>query len=206
MVECLPNDYQTSKMKADRNNTTALILSGGQGRRMNYRDKGLLLWKNKALVSHVIDSIKNQLDQIVINANQHHEDYQQLNLPLIKDSIEGYQGPLSGILSGMQFCTESDYLLVLPCDCPTPPDDLFNRLATTMNKNKETEITIVNDGSRLQPLFGLYKTSLRPKLESALANQHNKVMQFVTENNHLSVDYSAQAEAFKNFNRPEDLK
>ena len=172
---------------------------------MNYSDKGLLLWKNKTLISHVIDAVKNQLDKIVINANQNHEDYLQLNLPLIKDSLEGYQGPLSGILSGMQFSTESDYLLVLPCDCPTPPDDLFNRLAAAMNEKADTDIVIVNDGSRLQPLFGLYKTSLRPKLESALASQHNKVLQFVTENNHLSVDYSTQAEAFKNFNRPEDL-
>ena len=192
-------------MKADRKNTTALILSGGQGRRMNYNDKGLLLWKNKALIAHVIDSVKNQLDQIVINANQNHEDYLQLNLPLIKDSIEGYQGPLSGILSGMQFSTESEYLMVLPCDCPTPPADLFNRLADEMNKNPDTDIVIVNDGSRLQPLFGLYKTSLRTKLESALASHHNKVLQFVTDNNYQSVDYSTQAEAFKNFNRPEDL-
>ena len=192
-------------MKADRNNTTALILSGGQGRRMSYSDKGLLLWKNKTLISYVIDSVKNQLDQIVINANQNHDEYQQLNLPLIKDSIEGYQGPLSGILSGMQFSTESDFLLVLPCDCPTPPDDLFNTLASAMNKNTGTDIVIVNDGSRLQPLFGLYKTSLKNKLESALSCQHNKVLQFVTENSYLSVDYSAQAEAFKNFNRPEDL-
>ena len=192
-------------MKADRKNTTALILSGGQGRRMNYNDKGLLLWKNKALITHVIDSVKNQLDQIVINANQNHADYLQLNLPLIKDSIEGYQGPLSGILSGMQFSTESDYLLVLPCDCPTPPADLFNRLADEMNENPDADIVIVNDGSRLQPLFGLYKTSLRAKLKSALASHQNKVLQFITENKYSSVDYSTEAEAFKNFNRPEDL-
>jgi len=206
MVECLTNDYQTSEMKADINNTTALILSGGQGRRMNYRDKGLLLWKNKTLISHVVDILRNQLNHIVINANQNTEDYQQLNLPLVEDSIEGYQGPLSGILSGMQHCTDSDYLLVVPCDCPTPPEDLFVQLSTAINESPDTDIAIVDDGSRLQPLFGLYKTSLQPALANALSKQHNKVLQFVSENKYVTVDYSEHAGAFKNFNRPEDMQ
>ncbi|MCK4709943.1 MAG: molybdenum cofactor guanylyltransferase [Gammaproteobacteria bacterium] len=192
-------------MKADKNNTSALILSGGQGRRMNHADKGLLVWKNKMLINHVIDAIKTQLDHIIINANQHHEQYQQLNYELISDSIKGYKGPLSGILSAMQYCEKAEYLLVLPCDCPTPPKNLFRQLAQTLNKNDQANIAIADDGSRLQPLFGLYKTSLLPELESALANEHNKVMKFIEDNNFVTVDYSDQPETFRNFNRPEDM-
>ncbi|MCK5336202.1 MAG: molybdenum cofactor guanylyltransferase [Gammaproteobacteria bacterium] len=193
-------------MKADKNNTTALILAGGLGRRMNHSDKGLIVWENKTLISHVIDAIRNQLDHIVINANQHHDQYQQLNYKLISDSIEGFKGPLSGIMSGMQYCTEAEYLLVLPCDCPTPPADLFSRLAKTINESELADIAIASDGSRSQPLFGLYKTSLLPKLEMALANEHNKVMLFIEENNTVVADFSDQAESFKNFNQPEDMQ
>jgi molybdenum cofactor guanylyltransferase len=193
-------------MKADKNNTSALILAGGQGRRMNHSDKGLIIWKGKTLVAHVLNALKTQLDHIIINANQHHEQYQQLNYDLLSDSVDGFKGPLAGIMSGMQYCTTAEYLLVVPCDCPAPPTELFSRLAKTLNENKDANIAIANDGSRLQPLFGLYKTSLLPKLESALANEHYKVMKFVEDNNVVVADFSDQADAFKNFNRPEDME
>ena len=192
-------------MIADKHNTSALILAGGQGRRMNHSDKGLILWKDKMLISHVLDAIRPQLDHIVINANQHPQQYQTLNYELITDSIEGFKGPLAGILSGMQFCREANYLLVLPCDCPTPPADLFKRLAQTINDNPQASIAIADDGQRQQPLFGLYKTSLLAELESALNKGHNKVMKFVKDNNMITTDFSDQPDAFKNFNKPEDL-
>jgi len=193
-------------MIADKHNTSALILAGGQGRRMNHSDKGLIQWKNKMLISHVLDAIRPQLDHIVINANQHPEQYQTLNYELITDSIEGFKGPLAGILSGMQFCSKANYILVLPCDCPTPPADLFKRLAQAINDNPQASIAIADDGQRQQPLFGLYKTSLLPELEHALKQGHNKVMQFVKDNNMITTDFSDQADAFKNFNKPEDLQ
>lgn len=193
-------------MKADKNNTSALILAGGQGRRMNHSDKGLMVWKDKTLITHVLNALKAQLDHIIINANQHHQQYQQLNYDLLSDSVEGFKGPLAGIMSGMQYCTTAKFLLIVPCDCPAPPSELFSRLAKTLNENKDANIAIANDGSRLQPLFGLYKTSLLPKLESALANEHYKVMKFVEDNNVVIADFSDQPEAFKNFNRPEDMK
>lgn len=192
-------------MKADKNNTSALILAGGQGRRMNNADKGLIVWKNKTLITHVLNAIKSQLDHVIINANQNHDQYKTLNYDLLSDSIEGFKGPLSGIMSGMQYCTTADYLLVLPCDCPAPPSDLFKRLAKTLNANEDANIAIANDGSRLQPLFGLYKTSLLPQLEQAIANEHFKVMKFVEDNHVVVADFSDQADAFKNFNRPEDM-
>lgn len=193
-------------MKADKNNTSALILAGGQGRRMNHSDKGLILWKDKPLISHVLSTLKAQLDHIIINANQHHDQYQALNYDLLKDTLGGFKGPLSGIMSGMQYCTESKYLLVVPCDCPAPPTDLFKRLANAINDNDEMDIAIANDGSRSQPLFGLYKTSLLAKLQSELALEHNKVIRFIEENKSIEVDFSDQADAFKNFNRPEDMQ
>ncbi|MDH5393417.1 MAG: molybdenum cofactor guanylyltransferase [Gammaproteobacteria bacterium] len=192
-------------MKADRHNTTALILAGGRGRRMNYADKGWLMWQNKALIEHVIDALKTQVDRIIINANQHHDQYQQLNFELLSDSIEGFKGPLSGIMTAMQHCTDAEYLLVVPCDCPTPPKDLFKRLASTLNDNASANIAIADDGTRYQPLFGLYKTSLLPKLQQALAHEHNKVLQFIEQHNAVIADFSDQPDAFKNFNRPEDM-
>ena len=191
---------------ANRQNTCGVILAGGQGRRMNYEDKGLLNWKGKMLIEYVIDSLQPQLSKLVISANQHHDQYQQLGYPVISDQIENFQGPLAGIYSAMQHCSESDYLLILPCDCPTPPNDLFARLSDALASSENKNIAIVDDGQRTQPLFGLYKTSLLPALQTALQQNHNKVMQFIDDNATVTVDYSDQAEAFRNFNRPEDMQ
>ncbi len=215
MLECLPNDYQMpeqlkflfmSSTIANRQNTCGVILAGGQGRRMNYEDKGLLGWKGRMLIEYVIDTLQPQLNKLVISANQHHDQYQQFNYPVISDQIENFQGPLAGIYSAMQYCSEADYLLVLPCDCPTPPDDLFARLSDALSLSENKNIAIVDDGQRTQPLFGLYKTSLLPVLEAALKKNHNKVMQFISDNGTVSVNYSDQADAFRNFNRPEDMQ
>lgn len=199
-------NHITPHIKADKNNTSALILAGGQGRRMNHSDKGLILWENKPLITHVLNAVKTQVDHIIINANQHHDRYQELNYDLLHDSIDGFKGPLAGIMSGMQYCTTAEYLLILPCDCPAPPKDLFLRLSKAINENEHANIAIADDGVRLQPLFGLYKTSLLPKLEFALKNEHFKVMKFVEDNSVVTADFSDQAESFKNFNRPEDMK
>jgi len=215
MLECLPNDYQTPERllpvmsaarKANAENTCALILAGGQGRRMNFSDKGLLEWQGKTLTQHVIDAIQPQLNKIVISANQHHTQYQQFKYPVIADESDGFQGPLSGMAAAMKFCQQMEFLLVLPCDCPTPPADIFVRLSEALYQSPSKKIAIVDDGNRLQPLFGLYNTSLLTALTSALAQNHNKVMQFVKDHSVVTVDYSKNAGDFKNFNQPEDMQ
>lgn len=193
-------------MKATVENTCAIILAGGQGRRMNFNDKGLLNWQHKPLIQHVIDAVQPQLHHIVISANQHLDQYSGFNLPVVTDEIDGFQGPLSGIFAGIKYCTQADFVLVLPCDCPTPPANLFQRLSTAINQTTDATIAIVNDGQRQQPLFGLYNTCLLKPLEIALQQQQNRVMQFINDHHAISVDYAGQAEAFKNFNQPEDMQ
>lgn len=192
-------------MIATADNTTALILAGGQGRRMNYRDKGLIDWQGQPLIGHAINAVKSQLDRIAISANQNIDQYQRFGYPLIKDEISNFQGPLAGILSALKQLN-CDFLLVIPCDCPAPPADLLSRLSIAINAQPDCQIAVADDGNRIQPLFGLYQKTILPMLESALKSGKNKVMQFIDENNAIHVDYSDQPEAFKNFNKPDDMQ
>ena len=180
-----------------------VILAGGLGRRMQNQDKGLIEWRNKTLVEHILSHISSQCDEIIINANRHLEDYAQLGLPVVHDEIDGYQGPLVGILSAMKICSH-DYLLCLPCDSPHPPAMLTERLARCLESDNAICAT-AHDGERLQPLFSLMSCSIQNKLEKFLGDGHRKVHDFFLSLNPAICDFSDQISGFRNFNTPEDL-
>src|SRR5690606_24625422 len=48
----------------------ALILAGGEGRRMGHRNKGLQRLRGKPLVAHVVDALSSHVTYLAISANQ----------------------------------------------------------------------------------------------------------------------------------------
>ena len=46
--------------------TTGLVLAGGEGRRAGGRDKGLIEWRGKPMVGHVLASLSPQVDEVII--------------------------------------------------------------------------------------------------------------------------------------------
>jgi molybdenum cofactor guanylyltransferase len=192
-------------MIATTDNTCVLILAGGQGRRMQGEDKGLIRWQGQHLIEYVLKKIQDGFSQVIISANRNIDTYLTFGYPVIEDSISGYQGPLAGLYSAMQSCNEAEYIMVLPCDCPTVPNDLFSRLSEALAHAPDSKIAIADDGNRLQPLFGLYHHSLKATLQYALENDQLKVQGFISELGYVTADYSDQSDAFKNFNKPEDL-
>ena len=189
-------------MSLNANNTCTVILAGGQGRRMQGQDKGLIEWQGKPLIEHILSQLSS--DNIIINANRNIERYRSYGYPVIHDSLDDYQGPLIGILSAMQHCSKQ-YLLCIPCDSPQPPEHMFSRLSECMTANN-TQCAICHDGVRLQPLFALISTALKPELESFINQGKRKVHDFFLQLNPAICDFSDQGDRFHNFNRPEDMQ
>ena len=63
---------------AIRSQITAVILAGGQGRRMGGKDKGLIDFLNRPLILSVIEKIQTQVGQVCINANRNTSAYEVL--------------------------------------------------------------------------------------------------------------------------------
>ncbi|MEO1885144.1 MAG: NTP transferase domain-containing protein, partial [Methylococcales bacterium] len=66
---------------------TAVILSGGQARRMGGEDKGLVTFSTKPMISHVItvlESLHEPVDTVLINTNRP-KGYAQFDLQIIED-------------------------------------------------------------------------------------------------------------------------
>ena len=53
--------------------TTGVILAGGLARRMNQLDKGLVCYQGRPLVSYAIAALTPLVQELIINANRHHE-------------------------------------------------------------------------------------------------------------------------------------
>ena len=107
----------------NKSNITGLILAGGQARRMGGVDKGLLDFKNQAMILHVINRLSPQVETLLINANREIEAYERFGLHVISDQIRDFAGPLAGLHAGMQ-ATKTEFVLSVPCDSPLLPDDL----------------------------------------------------------------------------------
>ncbi len=181
---------------------TAVILAGGRGRRMGGADKGLLEWRGRPLVAHLVEAVAPQVEQLLINANRNRADYERFGLPVVADSLEGFQGPLAGILAAMEI-TETPFLLTLPCDVPRVPDDLVQRLYEAL-ESSDAEVAVAHDGSRLQPAHALLRTSLKPVLERDLAAGERRLTGWLQGRKMVTVDFSDHPGAFINLNRPED--
>ncbi len=188
----------------DPEDITALILAGGQGRRMGGRDKGLLPLGEGLLVDHVLAAVRPQVGGVLISANRNQDRYRALGYPVLIDSLDGYQGPLAGLLAGLENM-HSDYLLTLPCDGPVVVTDLAQRLGNALLQS-DAQIAAAHDGGRLQPLYALLHRQVLPELRTALRDGERKVERWVKRYRWTQVDFSDVPQQFANINTPDDYQ
>ena len=193
-------------MRIDKRNITAVILAGGKGRRLEGQDKGLVIYKGKALIQHVIERIQSQVGTIVINANRNQETYASYGYPTISDEMSNFQGPLAGFATAMK-TVKTDYIITLPCDGPSLPLDLVQRMLSKLNAFEDTSncIAVAHDGEWLQPVHALIPIALIDSLEAFLANGDRKIDLWYAKHDLVLVDFSDQSDAFFNINKKEQL-
>lgn len=182
---------------------TGVILAGGKGRRMGGNDKGLLQYQQKPLISYAINTLKLQVDALIINANRNIDSYQSFGYPVLEDSLDNFCGPLAGMLSAMK-SVDTDYILTVPCDSPRISPQLRQRMMEVMLL-EQAELAVAHDGERLQPVFCLLPCHLQTELEEHLKQGGRKIDLWLAEHKMAVVDFSDQADTFINFNHPEDV-
>ena len=180
---------------------TAVILAGGRGSRMDGMDKGLVEFANRPLIEYVIDAIKPQAGNIIINANRNLAAYAGQGWPVVSDDLGDYQGPLAGFASAMA-AARTPYILTVPCDGPRLPPDLAERLYRALHP-AGAQVAVAHDGERLQPVHALIATALLADLQAYLAGGDRKIDLWYARHGMAVVDFSDRADAFHNVNTPE---
>ena len=182
---------------------TGLILAGGLGRRMGGADKGLVEFRGRPMVAHVIERLAPQVDEILINANRNTGQYAAFGHRVIADAIEGYAGPLAGLERGLAEARH-DLVATAPCDSPFLPADLVLRLRRAM-AGAAADLAVARTGDQPHPVFCLCKRSLHAHLRTYLGSGGRKIDAWYATLAVVEVAFDDQAEAFSNINTREEL-
>ena len=181
---------------------TAVILAGGRAQRMGGQDKGLLPVQGKPMIEYIIDALKPQVGQILINANRSLDRYEQYGYQVVADIMGEYYGPLVGMASGIQH-SKTEYVITVPCDSPLVPTDLVNILYRALHED-DAELAVAHDGERMQPVFALLRCDLLPDLLHYLEAGGRKIDTWYAQHRTALADFSSLSDAFMNINSPDD--
>lgn len=196
-----------------------IILAGGQARRMGGGDKSLEPLGQTTVLKRVISRISPQVDTLALNANGDPARFADYALPVLADSIQGFVGPLAGILAGMDWAHELGYSQIVSVAADTPffPLNLVQELSATQTKtNTPIAIAATPDPERgliRQPVFGLWSVDLRDPLRDALNDGIRKIIVWAEDHGVVLAPFptphtiggSTKIEPFFNINTKEDL-
>jgi len=190
-----------------------IILAGGQATRMGGGDKGMLRLGGQTLLTRVIERLEPQVAGMALNANGDSMRFAEFGLPVLPDSIDGYAGPLAGVLAGLDFAAEqgAEHIVTAAADTPFFPRDLVEVLQLAA-KLGDTNIALAatpdpERGTLRQPTFGLWPVVLREDLRAALNDGVRKVVQWTNRHNAADAMFpNWDYDPFFNINRPEDLQ
>ncbi|MCE2517514.1 MAG: molybdenum cofactor guanylyltransferase MobA [Alphaproteobacteria bacterium] len=184
----------------------AVVLAGGQGRRMGHVDKPLLKLAGRPLLRHVLDRMAPQVQAMAINANGSPDRFAEFNLPVVEDSAPGFLGPLAGILAGLDWAARAhpaaSHVMSIPGDAPFIPRDLVARLAAEAT---EGGFARAHSFGRRHPVVGLWPVAVRADLRDQLVNHDiRKIDLFTSSYPVAEVEFDGVPDPFFNVNTPRE--
>ena len=184
------------------NQPLGVILAGGLASRMGGGDKGLLRLGDGTILSHVIARLEPQVAGLALNANGDPARFADLGLPVVPDSIEGFAGPLAGVLAGLDWAATmgAEHIFTAAADTPFLPCDLVPRLLAT---GAPLALAATADGAH--PTFGLWPVALRDDLRAALQGGLRKVVHWTDRHHAATAMFDGPGDPFFNVNTPDDL-
>ncbi|RTL61573.1 MAG: molybdenum cofactor guanylyltransferase MobA [Hyphomicrobiales bacterium] len=191
-----------------------VILAGGLSMRMGGGDKGLLDLAGRPMLAHVAARLRPQVDALIINANGDPARFAALGLTVVADTLDGFVGPLAGVLAGMRWSVAhapaATHVLTAPADTPLVPDDTVARLSAAVAQRPQA-IAIAESHGKMHPVVGLWPVALADALEDDLTRGLRKVMAWAEHHAAVAVPFqpvmmgARAVDPFFNANTPEDL-
>ena len=173
-------------------------------------DKCLRTLGGKPMLAGIAARAAKQVGPLVLNANGDPARFEAFGLPIAPDVIEGYAGPLAGILTGLDWtarnAADCEWLVSFATDAPFMPTDLAPRLLRAA-KEKGAEMACASSGGRTHPVFGLWPVRLRDALAAAMQDEGmRKIDAWTARFDLVEVPFAVEeVDPFFNANRPEDL-
>lgn len=178
-----------------------LILAGGRARRLGGGDKPLLPLGGASMLECLLGSIRGEVRNIAISANGDPARFARFGLPVLADGRYEGEGPLAGLLAGLDWASGlgAKALLTVPGDTPFIPPGLAALLAPAP--------ACAASNGRLHYLVALWPVSLRDAARRLLAaSSRRDVAHFARQIGMRQVEFAiTKWDPFLNINTPEEL-
>ena len=187
-----------------------VLLAGGQSRRMGGGDKCLRPLGGRAILARIVERAEPQCAALLLNANGDPARFAAFGLPVVADPLDGFQGPLAGVLAGMEWAAlhraDLPWIVSIATDTPFFPTDLVARLLAAVTA-ESAELACAASNGQAHPVFGLWPVGLRDALRQALVEEGMRKIDAWTARYRLAtVEFAATpVDPFFNTNAPEDL-
>lgn len=167
-------------------------------------DKGLQPFRGRTLIELVIERLRPQVNELLINANQNQGRYQSFGYRVISDQIPGFAGPLAGLHCALREAT-CDPVLTVPCDSPFLPLDLAQRMHECW-ASRSADVAVAQTGNQAHPVFCLVRRTLLSHLTAFMEAGGRKIDAWYADLKVVHVAFDDQPGAFANFNTIEELR
>ena len=170
---------------------TALILAGGESRRMG-SDKAELLLDGQTLLKHVTMTMQSVFPKVIVSVRQLRNG---VEVPQVCDEQEA-SGPLAGLISAMAQA-DTPWVFAVACDMPFVVRDMVMQLAMfrfdskLMSSQSNIQAVVPMIGGYPQPLSAFYATNTLAALRVSVASG-NKSFRGALEK--LNVRYVSETE------------
>ncbi len=188
-----------------------VLLAGGLSRRMGGGDKNLRTLGGRTILERIIATARPQVGPLVLNANGDPARFAAFGLPVAADVVEGYAGPLAGVLTGLEWARTNapgcQWVASFATDSPFIPGDLVARLVAAVEREGADLACARSDGQE-HPVFGLWPVRLADDLRRAMVEEDMRKVDRWTARYRLAIaDFATDpVDPFFNTNRPEDLE
>lgn len=187
-----------------------VLLAGGLSRRMGGGDKSLRTLGGRSILERIVATARPQVGPLVLNANGDPARFAAFGLPVAADVVEGFAGPLAGVLTGMEWARanapDCRWVASFATDAPFIPADLVARLMAAVEREGADLACARSDGQE-HPVFGLWQVDLADDLRRAMVEEDMRKVDAWTARYRLAVaDFATDpVDPFFNTNRPDDL-
>ena len=191
------------------NNILGVVLAGGKSQRFG-SDKTSIRLGDKTLIEHTISKIENNFKEILIISNNEKNLIKKENIFFTKDLIDGFLGPLVGVLSAMDWIEKNkknyEWILTFPCDTPFFDQNIIEKLKRcTTNTSKK--LFFLKSGNKRHNIFGLWSMKLKDVLLEDINNGFRKVEEWANKVGSEIIEINSDNDYnFLNINTKEDLE
>lgn len=182
-------------------NSTGVILAGGENRRMPVL-KAFIKVNGKPIIERNLNLLRGLFQEVFIVTNQP-ELYIHLDAKLFGD-VYNIRGPMTGILTSLMNAS-NEWVFIIACDMPFINEDVIRYMAL----NRDGYDSVLTES---EPLFAFYSKVLLKPMERSLLAGRNGINDFLKNKKVKYIKLSEVKKirdgerSFINLNTPDDVE